>query len=70
MIIGCGAGLPVNRILYYYMVTVRWGEEWTFPTASLAVILIVVAVSLAAAVHHPVRRVRRMSVVETIIRTE
>ncbi len=67
MIIGCGAGLPVNRILYYYMVTVRWGEEWTFPTASLAVILIVVAVSLAAAVHHPVRRVRRMSVVETII---
>lgn len=66
IIIGCGAGLPVNRMLYYYMVTVRWGEEWTFPTTSLAVILMVVAVSLAAAVHNPVRCVRRMSVVEAI----
>lgn len=67
MVIGCGVGLPVNRMLYYYMVTVRWGEEWSFPMVSLAVILIVVAISLAAAVHNPVRRVRKMSVVETII---
>lgn len=64
---GRSAGEPDTVLLYG---DGSLGEEWTFPTASLAVILIVVAVSLAAAVHHPVRRVRRMSVVETIIRTE
>lgn len=64
--IGCGAGLPLNRLLYYNMVTVRWGDAWYFPTVSLGLILLVVAFALLIAVYNPVKRVRGMSVVDTI----
>lgn len=65
-VIGCGAGLPLNKLLYENMVTVRWGDAWYFPTASLVLILLVVAFALLIAVYSPVKRIRGMSVVETI----
>ena len=48
------------------MITSRWGDEWQIPGTALAVILAVMALSAVLAVWGPARRIRNMSVVDTI----
>ena len=52
--------------LYGIIITSRWGDVWQFPAKALAVILVVMAISAAAAVWSPARKIRNMSVAETI----
>lgn len=63
---GCAAGLFVNRLMFEQLIARRWGAVWTLPCAQLSVILAVVALSLALALRAPLRRIREMSIVETI----
>ncbi len=66
MLLGCVVGLPLHRLLYQSMITSRWGDEWQIPGTALAVILAVMALSAVLAVWGPARRIRNMSVVDTI----
>lgn len=66
MLFGCVVGLPLHRLLYQSMITSRWGDEWQIPGTALAVILAVMALSAVLAVWGPARRIRNMSVVDTI----
>ena len=63
---GCAAGLPLNWLLYESLVTAQWGTAWYFPAVSLLVILAVTAFSVLLAIFGPARRIRAMSVTETI----
>lgn len=63
---GCLLGLPLNGMLYTMMITSRWGSPWKFPVGYLAVVVFVLAVAVAAAICMPVKRLKRLSVVETI----
>lgn len=63
---GCAAGLPINWLLYESLVTAQWGTAWHFPAVSLLVILAVTAFSVLFAIYGPARRIRAMSVTETI----
>ena len=65
-IIGIIAGLPLNRQLFETLVTSHFGDSWQFPFAPIAVILILVAVSCAAAVYAPSKRIRNMAITDTI----
>lgn len=65
-LMGCAAGIPANRLLFEQLVTARWGAAWAVPGAELDIILAVIALSLALALLSPLRRIRKMSVVETI----
>ena len=67
IVFGCTAGLPVNCLLFRFLVTSRWGDTWQFPIWELLLILIVVILSLCLAVWGPSKRIRKMSVVDTIL---
>lgn len=51
---------------YDLLVTSRWGDPWKVPVEALGVILAVMVLSAIAAVAGPARRIREMSVVDTI----
>ncbi|MDO4332875.1 MAG: ABC transporter permease [Eubacteriales bacterium] len=70
MIIGYCAGLPIHRFLFEKMVTFRWGDPWHFPASYAGVIAAVVLISTAAAVYGPAKRIKEMSVVDTISNVE
>lgn len=66
VLIGCAAGLPLNRFCFEKLVTLRWGTEWYFPAIPLCVIVVVVLGSLVSAIYSPAKRIWNMSVVDTI----
>lgn len=63
---GMYSGGLLHWKLYGIIITSRWGDVWQFPAKALAVILVVMAISAAAAVWSPARKIRNMSVAETI----
>lgn len=65
-IIGTALGLLCNKELFEMLVTFHWGDAWTIPWVELAVILLVVIFSVILAVRRPVRKIQRMSIVDTI----
>ena len=65
-LVGCAAGLLLHRVLYESLVTAQWGLAWQFPAVPLLVILAATAVSVLLAVRGPSRRIRALSVTETI----
>lgn len=66
VLIGCAAGLPLNRFCFEKLITLRWGTEWYFPAIPLCVIVVVVLGSLISAIYSPAKRIRNMSVVDTV----
>ena len=66
-LLGCAAGLPLHRLLYDRLVTAHFPYfTWTMPFAALVVILLFVLGATVLAVHTPAKRMRRISVTETI----
>lgn len=65
-IFGCLGGLPLNRLLFGWLVTDRWGDAWEVPGKELLIILSVMACAVLLAVRGPAKRIRGMSVVETL----
>lgn len=59
-------GLPLHYLLFRQLITSRWGDIWNLPIREFCVIAAVMLVSAIAAVAGPVRRIYRMSIVETI----
>lgn len=65
--LGCLVGLPLNKLLYQLLITAHFPYAvWQFPAASLLLILGVIFLATAAAAWLPTRRVKRLSVTETI----
>ena len=66
-VIGCAAGLPLNRLLYDKLVTAHFPYfTWTLPLAALVIILLFVFGATTASVYAPAKRIQRISVTETI----
>lgn len=66
ILVGCAVGLPLNRFSFENMVTPNWGNEWYMPWGALGVILLVMLTAALLAIRTPARRIREMSVIETI----
>lgn len=64
----CGSmvGLILNKFLYASLVTFHWGEPWSIPFAEVVIIIAIVLLSVILAVRGPVKRIRNMSIVDTI----
>lgn len=66
-VLGCGAGLPLSKLLYDKLVTAHFPYfTWTLPVPSLLMILLFVLLATLAAVYAPAKRIREMAVTETI----
>ena len=66
VLFGCIIGLPLNRLLFSWLVTSRWGEPWQIPFGELAVIVAVMGIAVGLAVTGPAKRIRQITVMETI----
>lgn len=66
-IAGCAVGLPFHKLLYDVLITSHFPyERWNVPVASLAMILLFVFLAAVIAVYAPAKRIRNISVTETI----
>lgn len=68
-LLGAMLGLFFHRLLFSSLITIHWGDSWTVPWAELVTIVLIMLLSVALAVYGPWRRLRDMSIVDTI-RTE
>lgn len=66
LVVGCGLGIPLSRLLYTRLITHYFGIAWQPPAASLGIVTVFVFVSSIAAVYAPSRRICRMAVTETL----
>lgn len=66
-VLGCGAGLPLSKLMYDRLVTTHFPyDTWSLPVSSLLIVLLFILLATLAAVHSPARRIREMAVTETI----
>ncbi|MFR3364929.1 MAG: hypothetical protein ACLTV1_09570 [Christensenellales bacterium] len=59
-------GLICHKLLFSLLISSNWGEAWTIPFVELGIILLIVVLSVILAVYGPIKRIRRMSIVDTI----
>jgi putative ABC transport system permease protein len=65
-IAGCVIGLPLHKLLFASMITSRWGDPWFIPFDSIGIIVSIVIATAILAVRGPAKRIRKMSIVDTI----
>ena len=66
-IAGCALGLLLSKSMYDMLITSHFGYAvWSLPVKSLILILLLVSFAAAAAVYGPSKRLRNISVTETI----
>lgn len=65
-IVGCIIGLSMHKDLFEKMVTSHWGDPWQLPLGMLGIIVAVVIISSVFAVYGPSKRIRDMSIADTI----
>lgn len=63
---GCGIGLPLSYFLYTRLITRYFGMMWRPPVAMLCISIVFVLACAAAAVYAPAKRLRNMSITDTI----
>lgn len=66
-IVGCAVGLLMSKLLYDSLITSHFSYAvWSVPVFPLIIILLFVLVTAIAAVYAPTKRIRSISVTETI----
>lgn len=66
-IAGCTVGLLISKLLYDTLITAHFSYAiWSVPVAPLTIILVFVLASATAAVYAPAKRIRNVSVTETL----
>lgn len=65
-IIGFVLGLILNYLLYERLVAAYFGGSWKIPVTPVVLILLIVLISCTAAIYTPAKRIRDMSVTDTI----
>ena len=58
--------MPLHWFLFDRMVTARWGIPWTVPLKTLAMIILVMTLASIAAIVHPAKQIKKMSVTDVI----
>ena len=64
----CGIvlGLALNKKLFEFLVSYRWGEPWSLPTTELGIIIGIVMISVILAIRGPIKKIREVSIVDTL----
>ena len=65
-IIGTLLGMICDKLLFGLLISSHWGEAWTIPFVELGIILLIVVLSVILAVYGPIKRIHKMSIVDTI----
>ena len=63
---GCVLGLPLNKLMFQFLVADKWGTAWQIPVSSLLLIVFLCLASAAAAIRCPIRQIGRRAIVDII----
>lgn len=63
---GCVLGLPLNKMMFQFLIADKWGADWSVPVGSLLLIVILCLVSAAIAIQRPIKQISKMAIVDTI----
>lgn len=65
-VVGCVLGLPLNKLMFRFLIADKWGTAWQIPVGSLLLIVFLCLASAAVAIRRPIRQISRMAIVDTI----
>ena len=63
---GCVLGLPLNKLMFQYLIAEKWGTGWAVPIGPLLVIVLLCLVSAGIAIRRPIRQITGRAIVDTI----
>jgi putative ABC transport system permease protein len=66
LVVGCGAGIVLSRLLYIRLLTRYFGIGWSLPIGLIGIIVLFDAASAMIAIYAPAKRIRSMAVTDTI----
>lgn len=66
LIIGCISGLSMHYLMTKKLIIDHFGGAWSVPLAGIAIVLAIVALAVIAAVHVPSKRIKDLSITDTI----
>lgn len=66
LVSGTVIGIPLHYFLYQEVIVSRWNDPWVFPVHEFCIIVVVMAVSAVIAMIGPVKRIQKMSILDTI----
>ena len=65
-ITGCILGLPLNKLMFQYLIAEKWGTGWTVPVGPLLIIVVTCLTSAGIAIRRPMKQISGMAIVDTI----
>ena len=65
-IAGCVLGLPLNKMMFQFLIAGKWGTSWQLPATSLLLIIVLCFSSAALAIRRPIKKIGKLSIVDTI----
>nr|WP_279053488.1 FtsX-like permease family protein [Eisenbergiella tayi] len=65
-VVGCVLGLPLNKMMFQFLIAGKWGINWQIPVTSLLLIVILCFGSAALAIRRPIKKIGELSIVDTI----
>lgn len=65
-VMGCALGIPLHYLLFQILITSHWGQAWVAPFHQMLIIVALVCFATALSLHGPMKRIRGLSIVETI----
>ncbi|MCI9122992.1 MAG: ABC transporter permease, partial [Eubacterium sp.] len=63
---GCVLGLPLNKMMFQFLIAGKWGIRWQLPAVSLLLIVVLCFGSAALAIRRPIKKIGKLSIVDTI----
>ncbi len=63
---GCILGLPLNKLMFQFLIAEKWGTGWTIPVGSLLIIVLTCLTSAGIAIRRPIKQISSMAIVDTI----
>lgn len=65
-VVGCILGLPLNKVMFQFLIADKWGTNWQIPVFSLILIVLLCLASAAIAIRRPIKQISKMAIVDTI----
>ena len=65
-VFGCVFGILFHRIVFLQLIASHWGDHWKMPCEELLMIVAIMFLSMVFAVKNPIKRIRKLSVTQTI----
>lgn len=65
-VVGCILGLPLNKMMFQFLIAEKWGTGWQVPVTSLLLIVLLCFASSAIAIRRPIKQISKMAIVDTI----